>query len=397
MGGFSGYDYRDWGFFSADNSGAGCVCGRVRGAGVELMLLKRRLFSALSWRVEARASSLPVVDGDRVRHRYGHLMGWAGAHRSLPEVENRAAILCFHSVTGHRPDPEVESDSLYVGDFRKLLRVLRTAFRVVPLGELVAAIRDKYPPSPKSVAITFDDGYANNHTVAAAELAKMKMPWSAFLPAGLIETGNWQWIDDVRVLVHRGSRRRLSFRWDGEDLELDLTTSEQRGEAVTRIHRLCRYVPERERRARLDELYAAYSTDEVEGLRARYPSYNPMSWHQARELKSAGVDVGSHSLNHIALGQQPADVIRHEVFGARELLQRQLGDHSPHFSYPYGRPAALSDEADGVVTEAGYACGLTLEQEVIDCACADLIRLPRLIVSAQVGRVLFGLWQRFNA
>jgi len=369
--------------------------GGRKGAGIEVLRLKRRLFSALSWRVEARAAALPAAQGAQVRHRWGRLMGAARAHNSLPEIPDRAAILCFHSVTGHRPDPEAESDSLYVRDFRKLLRALRSAFRVIPLAELVQAIRERRCPPPKRVVITFDDGYANNHTVAADELASMKMPWSAFLPAQLIETGSWQWVDDVRVLVHGGHRGRLSFRWDGQDIELDLSTSRQRREAVTRIHHLCRYVSEDERRSRLAQLYACYSPDELAALRARYPSYAPMSWAQARELKSAGVDVGSHSLNHIALGQQPAGVIRHEIIAARDLLQRRIGDHSPHFSYPYGRPAALSDEVDRVVAEAGYQCGLTLVQDVVDGTRANLMRLPRLIVSAQVGRVLLGLWQRF--
>ena len=120
-----------------------------------------------------------------------------------------------------------------------------------------------------------------------------------------------------------------------------------------------------------------------------------MTWEQARELQSAGVDVGSHSLNHIALGQQPEEVVRQEILGARELLRRRIGDHSPHFSYPYGRQSALSETTERIVAEAGYQCGLTLEQNVVCCAHQNPLQLPRLIVSAQVGRVLFSLWQRF--
>jgi len=95
------------------------------------------------------------------------------------------------------------------------------------------------------------------------------------------------------------------------------------------------------------------------------------------------------------MASQPPGVIRHEVLTARDLLHQRIGNHSPHFSYPYGRAAAISDETGRVVAEAGYCCGLTLEQDVVSCSTANLLQLPRLIVSAQVGRVLFGLWQRF--
>jgi len=360
-----------------------------------MLEMRRKLFSALSWRVEARAAALPAAEGATVRHRWGRMMSWAGAHRSLPETTDRAAILCFHSITAHRPDPEVEADALDVRDLRNLLAVLRTSFHVIPLAELVDAVRQRRPPPSRSVVITFDDGYANAHSVAAEELARQRMPWSLFLPAMLIETGGRQWIDDVRILIHRGGRKHLSFAWDGQSVALDLSSRDGRRDAVTRIHQLCRYVPEAQRRARLDELYACWPADEMESLRAEYPSFRPMTWMQAQELQAAGVDVGSHALNHMALGPQPPEVVRHEVLAARALLQQRIGDHSPHFSYPYGRESAISDESERVLAAAGYHCALTLEQELVYPATTHPLRLPRLIVSGQVGRVLFTLWQRF--
>lgn len=330
-----------------------------------------------------------------MRHRWGHLLRWGGAHRTLPDVEHRAAILCFHGVTARRPDPGVESDCLDVREFRKLLHVLRSSFHVIPLAELVQAVQERRSPPPRSIVLTFDDGYANNCDVAAEELARLRFPWSAFLPAALIENRRRQWVDDVRILIHRGGRERLSFDWGDEPIAIDLTTHQRRAEAVTRMHQLCRYLPEAERARRLEAFYACFSADRIESLRTAYPSFEPMTWDQARQLKSAGVDVGSHALNHIALGPQPPDVIRHEVFAARDLLQARLGDHSPHFSYPYGREEAVSDETEAVLNEAGYTCGLTLEQDVVECNSSHRMRLPRLIVSAQAGRVLFGLWQRF--
>jgi peptidoglycan/xylan/chitin deacetylase (PgdA/CDA1 family) len=142
-------------------------------------------------------------------------------------------------------------------------------------------------------------------------------------------------------------------------------------------------------------LYSAFPTGLLEELRARYRSFAPMTWAQARQLKSAGVDVGSHSLTHTALGPQSPEAVRHEVFAARELLQARIGDHSLHFSYPYGRLASLSEQTEATLFEAGYNCALTLEQDVVRCDEVNLLQLPRLIVSPLVGRMVFNLWQRF--
>ncbi|MBI4580855.1 MAG: polysaccharide deacetylase family protein [Planctomycetes bacterium] len=357
--------------------------------------LKRELFSILSWRTEARAATLPPERSQRVRDRVGQLMRWARAHDSLPDLRQRAVVLCFHGVVGHRPDDDAECEHLPVGGFRQLLHVLQRSFRVIGLGELVACIREGRSPPARSAVITFDDGYANNVEVAAEELARLHMPWSEFLPAQFIETGAYQWIDEVRLLVHHGDRRELSLPHGEGVLTLDLTTATSRHEAVRTIHQWCRYVPDDVRREWLAALYAAYPAGLIEDLRGRFRSFAPMTWMQARQLKAAGVDVGSHSMTHTALGQQSLDAIRREVFGARAVLVSRLGEDSPHFSYPYGRAASLSPQTEAVLTEAGYRCALTLEQDSVRCDEVNLLRLPRLIVAPMVGRTIFGLWQRF--
>lgn len=357
--------------------------------------IKRELFSILSWRAEARAATMPSDRAQRVRDRIGHLLRWTRAHDSLPEIANRAAILCFHGVIAHDGDRDVECEHLHITRFRQLLRVLDRSFQVISLTELVDCIRHRRSPPPKSVVLTFDDGYANNAEVAAEELDRRRMPWSAFLPAQLIETGAYQWIDDVRLLVHRGGLDSIQLPSDDGPISLDLTTRTLRHEAVRRIHEHCRYVPDDVRHERLAGLYAAIAADRMEELRSRFRSFAPMTWDQARRLQSAGVDVGSHSLTHTALGPQTAETIAKEVFAARELLQSRIGDHSPHFSYPYGRLASLSEETDSALAHAGYNCALTLEQDVVRCDEVNLLRLPRLIVSPHIGRMVFSLWQRF--
>jgi len=357
--------------------------------------IKRELFSILSWRAEASAAARSTEAGQRIRDRVGHVMRWTRAHDCLPEIRHRAAILCFHGVVSHAPDPDVECEHLPLVRFRQLLCVLQRSFRVVSLAELVHCLRERQSPPPKSVVLTFDDGYANNAEVVAEELAARRMPWSAFLPAQLIECGEYQWIDDVRLLLHSGVRRNLSLPSEDGVLELDLSSVRARHEAVRAVHQLCRYVPDAVREHRLAELYQAYPPGLIADLRARYRSFAPMTWEQARMLGSAGVDVGSHGLTHTALGPQSLDAVRHEVLAARDLLQARIGDHSPHFSYPYGRSASLSTQTEAMLSEAGYNCALTLEQDVVHGEQVHLLRLPRLIVSPLIGRMVLNLWQRF--
>lgn len=358
--------------------------------------LRHRVFTAMSWRMETRANRSTIDDAQQQRERFGQLLYWTGAHRGLPNLTDRAAILCFHGLGAGRLDPEVEDSILPVSGFRQLLRVLRQSFRVLPLAELVQTLAEHRPLPSRSVVITFDDGYASNIELAAPELEAMKMPWSAFLPARKIETGEWLWTDDVRILVHRGARRELSFRLGRELLRFDLSTQAARTDAVNAIHQRCRYVPENVREPALRDIYEQYSVDELQSLRQRFSSFRLMNWEQARQLKVAGVDVGNHSLNHVALAVQTPERIHSEVLDAKQILKKQLGSISPHFSYPYGNRSAYSEQTSAVLREAGYQCALTLVHEMVPASLEDLMSLPRLIVSARIGRLLTLLWQRFN-
>ena len=316
--------------------------------------------------------------------------------RSLPALTDRAAVLCFHGLGAGRLDSEVTRAILHVRGFRQILGVLKRSFHVLPLAELVEILRERRLPPAKSVVITFDDGYASNLEIAAPELDALGMPWSAFLPAGLIEAGGRQWIDDLHVLLHRGGRRELSFHLGGQWLRFDLSTTKGRADAIQDIVQRCRYVPEATRAPAIAEIRAQFSRDELESLRRKYSEFSVLTWEQAGQLRAAGVEVGNHSLSHVALAVQSREKIREEVIAAEDLFKRRIGPPSPHFSYPYGSRLSYSEETAGVLREAGYRCALTLVHEMVRCPHDDLMCLPRLIVPGQPGHTLTTLWQRFN-
>ena len=228
-------------------------------------------------------------------------------------------------------------------------------------------------------------------------LDEFHMPWSTFLPARLVDTAGRQWIDDLHILLGSGSRRhRIEFRWENQYV---LPSTSTRVNSATKPSspsaKPADTSPKPSGRNACEQIFSLYSQDELHTLRDRFSDFAPLNWQQARDLQAAGVDVGSHGLSHIALAPQSPEIIRHELTAARDLLQQNLGDHSPHFSYPYGRQASFSEETERQLVEMGYHCALTLEQNAIDCHTQNLMQLPRLIVSPLIGRVLFGLWQRF--
>jgi len=61
-------------------------------------------------------------------------------------------------------------------------------FKVMPLGEAIALLRENRLP-PKAVAITFDDGYFDNHAVALPILQRHGLTATFFICSGYLDDG----------------------------------------------------------------------------------------------------------------------------------------------------------------------------------------------------------------
>lgn len=73
---------------------------------------------------------------------------------------------------------------------------------------------------------------------------------------------------------------------------------------------------------------------------------------EVRALAGAGVDIGSHTVNHPWLGKSDAIVVKREVLASKIALEDILGREVPHFAYPFGSWSTVARDA---VVEAGYA------------------------------------------
>jgi peptidoglycan/xylan/chitin deacetylase (PgdA/CDA1 family) len=122
------------------------------------------------------------------------------------------AILLYHRVCDDIPEDGLTVSTQW---FDRTCRMLQRKFRVVPLAEIFGYLRTGEVPPRRTVAITFDDCYADN-LPAARTLARYGLPACFFLPTAYVGTNhvfpwdrslkrmsNLSW-DDVREMVALG-------------------------------------------------------------------------------------------------------------------------------------------------------------------------------------------------
>ncbi|HJV73375.1 MAG TPA: polysaccharide deacetylase family protein [Noviherbaspirillum sp.] len=102
-----------------------------------------------------------------------------------------------------------------------------------------------------------------------------------------------------------------------------------------------------------------------------------MNAARLRQLRSAGIDIGSHSATHVRLAEQSTERIREEVMQSKKVLEDAIGERIDHFCYPYGSHDIRAVET---VAEAGYLSATTCERAAATPA-DDPLTLPRKAVS----------------
>jgi peptidoglycan/xylan/chitin deacetylase (PgdA/CDA1 family) len=105
------------------------------------------------------------------------------------KAENKVPILTYHSI-----DNSGSVISTSPEKFRSQMQYLNdSAFNVISLEEIVSCIHENRHFPPRSVAITFDDGFKNNYDIAYPVLKEYGFKATIFLVTGYCGKNNqWQ-------------------------------------------------------------------------------------------------------------------------------------------------------------------------------------------------------------
>jgi peptidoglycan/xylan/chitin deacetylase (PgdA/CDA1 family) len=318
-------------------------------------------------------------------------MNVRGALRSLyrtvrPGPKPHAVVLMYHRVAVCDIDPW----NLCVSPqrFAEHLEALKRSYRIVPLRELTGT------DAPRSaVAITFDDGYADNLHEAAPLLEHHEAPACFFLTSGALGMAREFWWDELeRLLLRKAtlpSTIKISVGGSARVFELGRAAepaNDLRGEIranppwkagpKTRlgfyyaVWQALRALDEHARRIALDEI--ALQVAEDAGTRF---SHRTLTSDEARHLAGCpGMDIGAHSVTHASLPSLKPEAQSLEIRQSKEHLEKLLGRPITAFAYPFGDYGAETAE---LVRTAGFEFACTTEAGGIT-RNSDRFRLPRL-------------------
>ncbi len=176
----------------------------------------------------------------------------------------------------------------------------------------------------RTVALTFDDGYADNVEQVLPLLREFGARATFFLTAGLIEERRAPWWDELEHLL--GATSCAEVELDGRTWSL--ADRAGRAAALRAAVAAFRVAPERQR-SRLADLAGRLGVSDPAPCRLA-------TWAACARLAEAGMEIGAHTLTHPFLTTLSPAAQAAEIGGSFDLLERRLGLRPRGFAYPGG-------------------------------------------------------------
>ncbi|CAN5302842.1 N/A [soil metagenome] len=304
----------------------------------------------------------------------------AGVYRrgwnTLAQQRGLTAVLCYHRVIAsddRRKAGLTVDEGITAATFEAQIRFMLRHFEPVE----PASAAQPGPSRRPRFAVTFDDGYGDNHDVAAPILLRLGVPAAFYVVSECVGSTRRFWWDRLAAFVRDTGRTSLPLGGllpDAASLPREMAL--QGGDA---------------RRAATDSLGAAFRQLDptlieptLERLRLRLDVEDRplagdrlMDWSEVRGLAAQGFEIGAHSADHLNLACLDAAQLERQVAGAKQRIEAEIGRPVATFAYPYGGRSNFSAATMQAVRSAGYRAAFTAIPGVVS-GDQEATALPRL-------------------
>jgi len=293
--------------------------------------------------------------------------------------EKSLAIFLFHGViekhvykVRNYQRKHIDKDKFY-----KTIKEIRNNGYPLSFNALIDYHNKKITFPPNAFAISFDDGFENNYSIAAPILDDLKIPAIVYITSDFVDRNQMSWVDKLEYCFEYTKKGKINLPWIQEPLTFNNT------EDKILILNCIRDQVKQNPSINHDELVSL--TFSQCGIPLIEQTDNPldlkMSWAQVSELSSnENFIIGGHSHTHKILSFLNKNELEEEIKTSLKLINENIGKKTIHYSYPEGLKNHYSNEVINVLKKYGIACCPSAEDGV-NYVEDDLFHLKRIFVN----------------
>jgi peptidoglycan/xylan/chitin deacetylase (PgdA/CDA1 family) len=270
-------------------------------------------------------------------------------------IKNELSILLYHGVSNLIPKGIENASNKHISQnaFHKQMSYIKKHCNLLSMDDVLECLCiGKFPE--KSVAITFDDGFKNNYSVAAPILDELQLPATFYFCSGIINTDRMFWVDEIEDCINRSKVKHIDISLGNRIQKFSLENNNSKLEALIKIKDYCK---------KQGSDITSVLIKELQGKTQIVPSvessdnYKKMNWKEVCEMdRNKLFIIGGHSMYHDILTALSDEQMREDVETSIEVMENKLGHKITHYSYPEGQKHHYSNKVISVLKSKGIKC-----------------------------------------
>lgn len=258
------------------------------------------------------------------------------------------------------------------------LAILGKYYQFVSFSEAIDGLNGKTPLSGNSLAVTMDDGYANNITHGLPVFSKHGVKPIIFAATGHVEQQRCFWFDRIDYALQQVSSATIIVPFDNNPYTFftDNPINLKRSYAAFRKHCEYYFPNDESMQEALNDIANFIENDSHMALsQLQYDAWSSIAtWSQLQQAYQQNtLEVGSHTVGHVRISRVQANIALQELLQSKQSIEDKIGT-CYYFCYPNGD---YDETSEKLVKQAGYLAAVTVNTG-INKAGDDLFRLKRL-------------------
>lgn len=272
------------------------------------------------------------------------------------------AVVTYHGVIPHGYEPvdsTMDGSLIRVDVLQRQLSLLKQHYNLITPEEFLDSIEKGSALPPKAVLLTCDDGLLNCLTDMLPVLQQEDVKCLFFVTgASAEESRTTLWYEELFLIFLRARSGRFEILSDEIVIQGELADRAQRRAIWWDSVRRLSQIDGTTRSSVLNAARKYFALDSDSAFDQTNPAmtrrYGLLTCNELRQLASAGMTIGAHTVTHPILSELATELAYDEIANGGAMLQSALHRRIWAFAYPFGNSQSVTPEVQSMPQKAGY-------------------------------------------
>lgn len=237
--------------------------------------------------------------------------------------------------------------------FRELMTDLKAHGQPLSMDEVLMHFENDKPLPENSFAITFDDGFENNYSVAMPILEELRIPATIYITTGWTEGHGMSWTDRLEYCLENCPEGAVKLPWFQD--KVSFSSLAERIQLMNLIRSKVKSDSSLNIEEFVSDIFKQCAVEQINGSESYLDK--KLSWEQIKEIHNSELfTIGGHTHTHQIMSFLSPEQLESEIQQCLGLLRENSDVETIHFSYPEGLSHTFNEDVIQSLKGHGIKC-----------------------------------------